>query len=109
MATFQVRHSPDADGNAVPIGSRVELLEMLAPLNISPETSDGAERVLYGPGIRIELGEDDPVMQFLLTEVDTDISLRVLLKIAKRFDWILTDLETFTERHLYRPPDEDDE
>ncbi len=84
-----------ADGSPTPIATRAELFEMLAPFNVSPETPSPKERVLYGPGIRIELGEDDPVMQFLMYEVDTDIS-------------ILTDLDTLTSRHLYRGAEDDE-
>jgi hypothetical protein len=97
-----------ADGSPTPIATRAELFEMLAPFNVSPETPSPKERVLYGPGIRIELGEDDPVMQFLMYEVDTDISIRVLVRIAKAFDWILTDLDTLTSRHLYRGAEDDE-
>ncbi len=110
MAKFAVQSAADplSDGSLAPIAGRRELFEMLAPFNVAPERDDPAEAILYGPGIRIELDDRDPVTQFQLIEVDTDISHRVLVRIARSFDWVLTDLETGTPRHLYRPPAEDD-
>lgn len=110
MAQFAVQSAADPlpDGSPAPIASRQALLEMLAPYNVAPERDDVSETTLYGPGIRIELDDRDPVTQFQLVEVDTDISHRVLVRIARSFDWVLTDLETGTRRHLYRPPAEDE-
>lgn len=111
MATFAVQAAADPmpDGSLAPITGRKELVDLLAPFNVAPERADPAETILYGPGIRIELGDRDPVTQFLLFEVDTDISHRVLVRIARSFDWVLIDQETGTRRHLYRPPAEDDQ
>jgi hypothetical protein len=109
MAQFQVDHAPAPDGTVPDIGTRADIVRWLAAYNVAPETDDPTETILYGPGIRIEFNDADPVTRFMLSEVDTDISHRVLVRIARDFDWVLTDIGTGTQRHLYRPPtDEDD-
>jgi hypothetical protein len=109
MAQFQVEHHPGADGTPRDLGSRADITRWLAIYNVAPEVDDPAELVMYGPGIQIEFPDGDPVTQFLLTEVDTDISHRVLVRIARDFDWVLTDINTGTKRHMYRPPFDEDE
>jgi hypothetical protein len=109
MAQFQVDHAPAADGTTPDIGTRADVVRLLAPYNVAPETDDPSETILYGPGIRIEFNDHDPVTRFMLTEVDTDISHRVLVRIARDFDWVLTDIATGTQRHLYRPPQDEDD
>jgi hypothetical protein len=103
MAQFQVDHAPLADGSVPDIGTRAEIRQWLAPYNVAPETDDPAETILYGPGIRVEFHDADPVTRFMLSEVDTDISHRVLIRIAKDFNWVLTDINTGTQRRLFRP------
>lgn len=105
MATFAVQSAADpiTEGQLPPISSRQDLFESLAPLNIAPERDEVTETTLYGPGIRIELDDRDPITQFRLVEVDTDISFRVVVKLAQGFDWILTDEQTGHSRHIYRP------
>ncbi len=108
MAQFQVDHAPRPDGTVPDIGSRQDVVRWLAPYNVAPETDDPSETILYGPGIRIEFNDADPVVRFMLSEVDTDISSRVLVRIARDFDWVLTDIATGTQRHLHRPPHDED-
>ncbi len=82
-------------------------MRCLAGYNVAPEVDDPSELTMYGPGIRIDFNGEEPVTQFMLTEVDTDISFRVLRRIAKDFDWVLTDINTGLKRHMYRPPDDE--
>jgi hypothetical protein len=110
MAMFQVEHHPAEDGTPREIGSRADIMRWLAGYNVAPEVDDPSELTMYGPGIRVDFNDAEPVTQFMLTEVDTDISHRVLVRIARDFDWVLTDITTGSKRYLYRPPrDEDDE
>ncbi len=85
-------------------------MRCLAVYNVAPEVDDPSELTMYGPGIRVDFNDAEPVTQFMLTEVDNDISWRVLKRIATDFDWVLTDINTGLKRHMYKPPhDEDDE
>ena len=94
----------DSDGRPAPIASRAELLESLERFNISPETNSPEETILYGPGIQLDIFTEDPIRQMLLTEVDMDISGRVLVKLGQNFDWVFTDSETDRRFHLYKDP-----
>ena len=98
----------DSDGRPAPIASREDLLQSLSAFNIGPETDAPTETTLYGPGIQLEIFTDDPVRQILLTEVDMDISGRVLVKLGQNFDWVFTDSETDRRFHLYKAPAEED-
>ncbi len=110
MAVFQVEHHPASDGTPRDLGSREDIMRCLAVYNVAPEVDDPSELTMYGPGIRVDFNDAEPVTQFMLTEVDNDISWRVLKRIATDFDWVLTDINTGLKRHMYKPPhDEDDE
>lgn len=98
----------DSDGRPAPIASRDDLLQALSAFNIAPETDAPSETTLYGPGIQLEIFTDDPVRQILLTEVDMDISGRVLVKLGQNFDWVFTDSETDRRFHLYKAPAEEE-
>lgn len=98
----------DSDGRPAPIAGRGDLLSALASYNIAPETNEPTETTLYGPGIQLEIFTDDPVRQMLLTEVDMDISGRVLVKLGQNFDWVFTDSETDRRFHLYKPAEEEE-
>ena len=50
-----------------------------------------------GPGIRIELPPDDEVQQMLLHIVEEEIAWLPIVRLAKQFDWSVTDIETGRE------------
>ena len=90
-------HSGGDDGVLRSIGPRPDIVEKLALANTSPESA-GAEDVLYGPGIRIELTPDqDPVNQMLVTVTEEEIGWQVLTRLINHFQWKLLDPDTGRE------------
>lgn len=84
------------DGQRVPLGSRTEIVDSLARFNTLAEV-DGGD-MLWGPGIRIELPpEEDPIQQMLLHIVEEEIAWLPIVRLAKQFDWAVTDIETGRE------------
>ena len=84
------------DGNRVPLGSRSEIVDSLARYNTLAEVEGGD--MLWGPGIRIELPpEEDPIQQMLLHIVEEEIAWLPIVRLAKQFDWAVTDIETGRE------------
>jgi hypothetical protein len=83
------------DGNRVPLGSRDEIVESLSRFNTLAEVEGGD--MLWGPGIRIELPPDDVVHQMLLYIVEEEIAWLPIVRLAKQFDWSVTDIETGRE------------
>jgi hypothetical protein len=84
------------DGQRVSLGSRKEIVDSLAQFNTIAEVEGGD--VLWGPGIRIELPpDDDPVLQMLLYIVEEEIAWLPIVRLAKRFDWLVMDIETGRE------------
>jgi hypothetical protein len=84
------------DGTRVPLGTRSEIVSSLARFNTLAEV-DGDD-MLWGPGIRIELPPgDDPIQQMLLHIVEEEIAWLPIVRLAKQFDWSVTDLETGRE------------
>ena len=85
-----------SDGHRVPLGSRSEIIESLALCNTIAEIEGGDD--LWGPGIRIELPpETDPVTQMLLVIVEDEIAWLPIVRLAKKFDWSVMDIETGRE------------
>ena len=83
------------DGNRVPLGNRNEIVESLSRFNTLAEVEGGD--MLWGPGIRIELPPDDVVQQMLLHIVEEEIAWLPIVRLAKQFDWSVTDIETGRE------------
>ena len=84
------------DGQRVSLGSRKEIVDSLAQFNTIAEVEGGD--VLWGPGIRIELPPNDgPVLQMLLYIVEEEIAWLPIVRLAKRFDWLVMDIETGRE------------
>ncbi len=84
------------DNGMVPIGSREEILNLLANYNTAPENDD--ESILFGPGIRIELPPDqDPVPQMVLSVVEDEIAWLVIMRLAKELKWKILDPMTGRE------------
>ena len=84
------------DNGMVPIGSREEILNLLASFNTAPENDD--ESILFGPGIRIELPPDqDPVPQMVLSVVEDEIAWLVIMRLAKELKWKILDPMTGRE------------
>ncbi len=84
------------DNGMAPIGSREEILNLLASYNTAPE--DGDVSVLFGPGIRIELPPDqDPVPQMVLSVVEDEIAWLVIMRLAKELKWKILDPMTGRE------------
>jgi hypothetical protein len=85
-----------SDGQRVPLGSRSEIIESLALCNTIAEIEGGDD--LWGPGIRIELPPDkDPVTQMTLVIVEDEIAWLPIVRLAKKFDWSVMDIETGRE------------
>ncbi len=84
------------DNGMVPIGSREEIINLLASYNTAPENGD--ESILFGPGIRIELPPDqDPVPQMVLSVVEDEIAWLVIMRLAKELKWKILDPMTGRE------------
>ena len=78
------------DGAPAPIGSRADIVKSLSLRNTAAEVEGGD--MLYGPGIEIELPQnEDPVSQMLLTISDDDIAWVVIMKLAKELQWKIFD------------------
>ncbi|MSR19042.1 MAG: hypothetical protein EXS00_07755 [Phycisphaerales bacterium] len=76
-----------------PLGSRADVLQSLAGLNIA---SDGtSEGLLHGPGIMLEMmPQEDPVRQILLSINDEDIAWSVIMRMLGKLPWELLDPES---------------
>ncbi len=84
------------DNGMAPIGSREEILNLLASYNTAPENDD--ESILFGPGIRIELPPDqDPVPQMVLSVVEDEIAWLVIMRLSKELKWKILDPMTGRE------------
>ena len=97
---FVIQALPTEDG-AEPesLGTRGEIVEALSHLNTMPE-SEGDD-TLWGPGIRIELPPTDgPVQQMLLHIVEEEIAWYPIVRLAKRFNWCVKNIETGRELKL---------
>ncbi len=99
---ISARHRP-TDGTLPPIMERPALLEALAAINTHPE-SVGSLR-LYGPGVRIDLPDEEAPCQLLLSLDDEDIAWPYLFRLAKRLPIRILNLETNEELGT---PQEDD-
>ena len=69
------------------------LLAVRPSMNTAPEVPGGD--VLYGPGIRLEMGPgEDPLKQILLTIVEEEIAWLVISRMAQALNWRIIDVET---------------
>ena len=86
----------DADGQRVPLGNRSDIVNSLATVNTIAEVEGGD--MLWGPGIRIELPPDiEVIQQMLLFIVEEEIAWLPIVRLAKKFDWSVMDIETGRE------------
>jgi hypothetical protein len=68
----------------------------LAKVNTIAEVNGGD--MLWGPGIKIELPPDvEIIQQMLLHIVEEEIAWLPIVRLAKQFDWSVTDIETGRE------------
>ena len=80
-------------GELPPIGTRDELVKMLAPLNTAPDRPGGD--ILYGPGVTIQLPPDTgPVRQMLLSITEEEIAWHVISRIIKVLECKVLDPST---------------
>jgi len=78
------------------LGSREEILSSLAEYNTMPERE--GDDMLWGPGIRIELPPTEgDVQQMLLHIVEEEIAWFPIVRLARQFNWSVTDIETGRE------------
>ena len=78
------------------LGTREYILSSLATYNTMPEKE--GDDMLWGPGIRIELPPTEgDVQQMLLHFVEDELAWDILPRLAKQFDWSVTDIETGRE------------
>ena len=84
------------DGQRMPLGMRSEIVDSLSNFNTMAEIEGGD--TLWGPGIKIELPpEEDPIHQMLLYIIEEEIAWLPIVRLAKQFDWSVTDIETGRE------------
>jgi hypothetical protein len=98
MSKQFVIHSRTAeqDGQLVPLGARSEIVGSLSKFNTMAEVEGGD--TLWGPGIKIELPPgEDPINQMLLYIIEEEIAWLPIVRLAKKFDWSVTDIETGRE------------
>tara|TARA_B100000959_G_scaffold76469_1_gene81202 strand:+ start:866 stop:1174 length:309 start_codon:yes stop_codon:yes gene_type:complete len=75
------------------LGTREEILASLAGYNTMPEKE--GDDMLWGPGIRIELPPTEgDVQQMLLHIVEDEIAWYPIVRLARQFNWSVTDIET---------------
>ncbi len=87
---FAILPSSQAPGT---LGTRADLLTQLAAMNTRPAKE--GEDVLWGPGIRLEMTPgQDPVSQMMLTLVEEEIAMLVIMRLARECRWQIVDLET---------------
>jgi len=78
------------------LGTREYILSSLASYNTMPEKE--GDDMLWGPGIRIELPPTEgDVQQMLLHFVEETLAWNVMLRLARQFNWSVTDIETGRE------------
>ena len=78
------------------LGTREYILSSLATYNTMPEKE--GDDMLWGPGIRIELPPTEgDVQQMLLHFVEETLAWNVMLRLARQFNWSVTDIETGRE------------
>ncbi len=79
-----------------PLGTREDILMSLADYNTMPEKE--GDDMVWGPGIRIELPPaDGEVQQMLLHIVEEEIAWFLIFRLARQFNWNVTDIETGRE------------
>ncbi len=88
----------DISAGYAPLGSLADFEAALAPFNTAPDGSDGRSmgtRFLYGPGIVVEVPTgQDVVNQALVTVLDDDFALPVLMRICRENAWKMQDTES---------------
>ena len=95
---------PPGESGLAPLGTRRDIIEQLGTMNTAP--AQEGESILYGPGIRLEMGpDDDPVKQMLMTIVEEEIAWLVISRMAHAMKWRVVDVETGIPVNL----DEDEE
>lgn len=80
--------------NQISLGTRREVAHKLSMFNTKPDGSPLTPGVFYGPGIVAQLpmvGDDDPVMQVLVSLVEESIAWPVLLRVREALGWTLMD------------------
>ena len=94
---FVIQTRTDAgSGERESLGSREEIIESLSHYNTMPECED--DDILWGPGIRIELPPNEGnIQQMLLHIVEKEIAVLPIVRLARQFNWIVTDIETGRE------------
>lgn len=83
------------DGKRLTLGTRTEIVNALSKFNTMPEVEGGD--ILYGPGIKIELPQEEQVQQMLLNIVEEEIAWLPIVRLAKHFDWSVMDIESGRE------------
>jgi len=84
------------DGERQPLGTREEILESLSHYNTMPDCE--GNDMLWGPGIRIELPPNEvDIQQMLLHIVEEEIAWLPIVRLARQFNWSVTDIETGRE------------
>ena len=78
------------------LGTREYILSSLASYNTMPEKE--GDDLLWGPGIRIELPPTEgDVQQMLLHIVEEEIAWFPIVRLARQFNWSVTEIETGRE------------
>jgi len=78
------------------LGTREDILASLASYNTMPEKE--GDDLLWGPGICIELPPtEDNVQQMLLHLVEEEIAWFPIVRLARQFNWSVTNIETGQE------------
>ena len=89
------RDSED-DGTRAALGTRDEVFKQLSHYNTQPEIEGGDS--LWGPGIRLDVSPgEDPIRQMLLYIVEEEIAWLAVVRLAKRFNWMIIDIESGRE------------
>ena len=86
-----------ASMNQVSLGSKREVADTLAAYNTRPDGSPLSPGVLYGPGIVAQLpmvGDNDPVLQVLVSINEDSIAWPVLFRVCAQTGWSLMDPTT---------------
>lgn len=88
----------DISAGYLPLGALREFEEAVARFNTAPDGSESTSmgtRFLYGPGIVVEVPTGvDVITQALVTVLDDDFALPVLMRICRANAWKLQDTES---------------
>ena len=91
-----VKHA-DPNRELEALGTFEDVARLLADYNTAPDGSKptGATRSLYGPGMIVEVGTSQKLInQAMVTVIEEDVAWPVLSRLCRRLGWKMMDIES---------------